>query len=329
MSFVYDYRGSSIENRHSVSVAIVNPDGKLIAHAGHPKLPAYLRSSAKPFQAQALFLSGAIKRFGISQKEIALAAASHEGSPDHTTTAQSILSKIGLEYTALACGVHAPANYISRKALEASGQKPNELHNNCSGKHSGMLVVAVALGTPTQGYEHLEHPVQQLNLQTIKDLSGLDDIPFGIDGCSVPNFMLPLDKAARMFALLADPKHAPTNYQDGLEATFQAMRAHPEMVAGEGEMDTVLMQHMPDVASKGGAEGYQGLALRSTAYGPLGIALKIEDGSSAARGPAVIRVLELLGQPITALEKWKRPSIFNHRNIEVGYTQADIELTWM
>jgi L-asparaginase II len=328
MSFIYDYRGSSIENRHAVSVAAVNPAGKLVAFAGNPTLPAYLRSSAKPFQGQALFLSGAVKRFNFSQKEIALVMASHEGSSEHTNVAQSILNKLGLDYTALACGIHPPAGYAARKALEASGEKPTELHNNCSGKHSGMLAVAVALGTPTQGYEHLEHPVQQMNLQTIKDLSGLDDIPMGIDGCSVPNFMLPLDKAAMMFALLADPTQAAATYREGLAATFQAMRAHPEMVAGEGELDTVLMQHMPDVASKGGAEGYQGLALRSTAYGPLGIALKVEDGSSAARGPAVVRVLELLGQPTLALEKWKRPSIYNLRKIETGYTEVDIELTW-
>jgi L-asparaginase II len=328
MSFVYNYRGSSIENRHTVSVAVVNAAGNLIAYAGHPTLPAYLRSSAKPFQAQALFLSGAVKRFDFSQKELALVAASHAGSPDHASTAQGILNKLGLEYTALACGIHPPAGYKARKALEASGQKPNELHNNCSGKHSGMLAVAVALGAPTQGYEALEHPVQHMNLQTIKDLSGVTDIPLGIDGCSVPNFMLPLDKAAHMFALLADPQHAPANYQEGLETTFQSMRAYPDMVAGEGELDTVAMQTIPDAASKGGAEGYQGVALRTTDYGPLGIAIKIEDGSSAARETAIVSVLEQLGQNTQGLETWKRPSIYNHRKIEVGYTEAAIELNW-
>jgi L-asparaginase II len=327
-SFVYVYRGGAIENRHQVSIAIVNSSGKLLASSGNPKLSAHMRSSAKPFQAQALFLSGAVERFGITQKEIALASASHEGTPKHINVAEGFLKKLGLDVTALACGTHAPGDYESRKALESLGQTPSAIHNNCSGKHTGMLSVALALGVSTTGYEKPQHPVQQLNLQTIKDLSGLQDIPWGIDGCSVPTFILPLENAAQMFALLADPSQAPTNYQDSLETTFGAMRAYPEMVAGPAELDTVLMQNVSGAAVKRGADGYCGMALRETPYGPLGVVLKVEDGNSVVREPAVVKVLELLSQNTIALEKWREPIISNHRKIETGYIGANIDLNW-
>jgi L-asparaginase II len=329
MSFIYEYRGNIIENRHAVSVAVVNASGKLVAYAGNPGLQAHMRSSAKPFQTQALFLSGAVKHFGFTQKEIALASASHMGTPEHVEVAQGMLTKLGLSFENLACGIHAPADYESRKTLEASGQKPSTIHNNCSGKHSGMLSVALMLKAPLEGYEKLEHPVQQLNLQTIKDLSGIEDIPWGIDGCSVPTFVLPLENAARMFAFLAEPQKAPTTYQEGLEGTFQAIKAFPIMVAGHEELDTVLIQGLSEAVSKGGAEGYEGVALRDTPYGPLGVVFKVEDGNSVVRGTAVVKVLELLGQDTTALEKWRHPIIYNHRKIETGYITADIDLTWV
>lgn len=328
MSFVYEYRGQSVENRHAVSVAVVNASGKLIAYAGNPKLQAHMRSSAKPFQAQALFLSGAVSHFGFSQKEIALASASHMGTPEHVEVAQQMLSKLGLSFEHLACGIHAPADYESRKALELANQKPTAIHNNCSGKHAGMLSVALMLKAPLEGYETFEHPVQQMNVQTIKALSGVDNILWGIDGCSVPTFVLPLENAARMFAFLADPQHAPAKYQEGLESTFQSIKAFPVMVAGHGELDTVLTQGLSGAASKGGAEGYEGVALRESPYGPLGVIFKVEDGNSAVRGTAVVKVLELLGQDVSALEKWRRPAITNHRNITTGYVEADLELIW-
>jgi L-asparaginase II len=328
-SFTYAYRGGIIENRHHISIAIVNSENKLIASSGNPQLAVHLRSSAKPFQAQALFLSGAAKTFNFTDKEIALACASHFGSARHVSVAQGMLDKLGLSEADLACGIHPPASKEERARLEQTHEKPTALHNNCSGKHSGMLAVALALGAPTEGYEKPEHPVQQLNFQTVRDLSGVKEIPYGVDGCSVPAFVLPLQNAAWMFAQLAAPNVAPEKYQGGLERTFQAMRTHPEMVSNEGEMDTVLMQNVSGLAAKGGADGYYGVALRETKYGPLGFVLKVEDGNMTAREPAVVRVLELLG--VLSEDNtlpWKRPIIRNHRKIETGYLEADINLSW-
>jgi L-asparaginase II len=333
-SLTYAYRGGIIENRHHISIAIVNSDNKLIASSGNPELLAHLRSSAKPFQAQALFQTGAAKKFGFTAKEIALACASHGGTPEHTSVAQGMLAKLGLDVFALACGVHMPVDKVERVRLERNSEKPTALHNNCSGKHAGMLAVAKMLNVPTEGYEQPEHPVQQLNFQIVRELSGVQEIPFGIDGCSVPVFVLPLDKAAWMFAQLANPQGvnsqgAPEKYRDGLEQAFNAMKTHPDMVAGESEIDTVLMQHVPGLVCKQGADGYYGISLRETKYGPLGITLKVEDGSTAAREPAVVRVLELLG--VLSEDNtlpWKRPITRNHRKIETGYLEAEVNLTW-
>lgn len=323
------YRGGLIENRHKVSLAIAGPAGKLLAYSGDPYLAVHMRSSAKPFQAQALYLSGAIERFGITPAEVALACASHSGTSQHVAIAADFLKKIGLGPEYLACGAHLPYDSEARRSLQQAGHPATVLHNNCSGKHTGMLAASLAMGADPRGYERPEHPVQQLNLQTLRDLSGFQQIAYGVDGCSVPTFVLPLAPAARMFALLAQPEAAPPGYQEGLEAVFRAMRQHPDLVAGPQSIDTVLMQKLPHLVTKGGADGYYGMALRDTRWGAIGIALKVESGVNMAREPMVIRLLEELGilSPEVELE-WRRPLIQNVRKLEVGYLEARLELSW-
>ncbi len=329
-AYTYAYRGGLIENRHKVSLAMVSPTGQLLAYSGNPYLAAHMRSSAKPFQALALYLSGAVERFGITPAEVALTCASHDGMEQHVAIAANYLHKIGLDTAYLACGAHLPFDPASRKALQQAGQAPTALHNNCSGKHTGMLAAARAMGVEPRGYEQPEHPVQQVNLQTLRDLSGQPHIPYGVDGCSVPTFVLPLAPAARMFALLAKPEAAPAKYREGLEAVFRAMRQHPDLVAGPQSIDTVLMQGVPHLVAKRGADGYYGMALRNTRWGPIGIALKVESGSNEAREPMVVRLLEELGvlSPIVELE-WRRPLIRNVRKLEVGHLEAKLELCWV
>lgn len=326
---VFSYRGDMIENRHTASLAVVNPVGRLVAFAGNPHLPAHLRSSSKPFQAQALFQTNAVGHFGLTSKEIAVSCASHSGSPDHIATVDGYLQKIGLTPDFLACGAHMPWDKDSLRLLKETRQEPTSLYSNCSGKHSGMLAAAMTMGATPRGYEKPNHPVQQINFQTIRDLAGVQEVPFGIDGCSVPAFVLPLANAARMFARLAAPDTAPSKYQAGLQSTYEAMRAHPDMVSGAEGMDTVLMGTLPHFASKGGADGYYGMALRKTQWGPLGVALKVESGSSDARDPLVVKVLEALGviSPDMPLP-WRKPLVRNVRRLEVGWWEAQLDLQW-
>lgn len=306
-------------------MAIYGREG-LLAYAGNPALLAYMRSSAKPFQALALFLTGAVERFGLGEEEVALATASHDGTREHVAVAARFLGKLGLGPEHLVCGVHPPFSREARKALEAAGEDPTPLHHNCSGKHAGMLAAALALGAPVQGYEKPEHPVQILNRKTLADLSGAEPL-HATDGCSVPTFALPLVRAARAFYLLAAPEGAPKAYQEPLYRVRAAMWRHPELVAGPGSIDTLLMERLPLLAKRG-ADGYYGLALPETPRGPLGVALKVEDGASQAREVLVVALLRVLGLD-PGPTPWDRPEVKNHRGLGVGHLEARLELTWI
>ncbi|AEV17121.1 MAG: asparaginase [Thermus sp.] len=324
-AWVYAYRGELVENRHRVSLAIYGQEG-LLAYAGDPTRLSYLRSSAKPFQALALFLTGAAERFGLTEEEVALATASHDGTPRHVAVAARFLEKLALGPERLACGVHPPFSKEARKALEEAGQKPTPLHHNCSGKHAGMLAAALALGVPPEGYERPDHPVQLLNRRTLAELAGGEPL-WATDGCSVPTFALPLARAARAFYFLADPKKAPAAYREPLRRVGEAMRRHPELVAGPGSIDTLLMERLPLLAKRG-ADGYYGLALPETPRGPLGVALKVEDGSAQAREVMVVALLRALGLD-PGPTPWDRPEVRNHRGLPVGHLEARLELAWV
>lgn len=319
------YRGALVENRHRVSLAVYGKEG-LSAYAGDPTLVSYLRSSAKPFQALALFLTGAVERFGLTEEEIALATASHDGTEAHVEVAARFLKKLGLGPEHLVCGVHPPFSREARKALEEKGLAPTPLHHNCSGKHAGMLAAALALGAPTEGYERPDHPVQRLNRKTLAELSGTEPL-HATDGCSVPTFALSLSRAARAFYLLASPEEAPLAYREPLRRVREAMRRHPQLVAGPGSIDTLLMERLPVVAKRG-ADGYYGLALLESPRGPLGLALKVEDGSAQAREVMVVALLRALGLD-PGPTPWDRPEVRNHRGLLVGHLEARLELSWV
>src|SRR5258708_3491973 len=177
-------RGGITESRHRGHVVAVEPSGRTVARLGAPETVTYLRSSAKPFQALPLITSGAADRFGFTEKEIALACASHSGEPIHTELARTMLKKIGLEPSALKCGVHEPYSAAETRRLRERGEAPNVLQNNCSGKHAGMLALALHLGAPTATYDQPDNPVQLVIQETVAKFSGVpkDDLVVGIDG---------------------------------------------------------------------------------------------------------------------------------------------------
>jgi L-asparaginase II len=273
-------------------------------------------------------------------------AGSHSGEPRHVAAVQSILHKIGLGEDALQCGIHVPFNADAAKALQVAGCKPTALHNNCSGKHAGMLAQAVDRGLSTQDYLDPQHPVQVAIRQRLAELGGIafEEIGVGVDGCSAPCFALPLQAAALAFARLAEAGRNPTGalcgMQDagskireaGLARVARVMREYPEMVAGEGRLDTDLMRAAPGrVVSKGGAEGYHGLGIVAENGPALGIAIKIGDGDGR-RGvhPAVIETLRQMGvldaAALRALKSYHTWKITNHRGMEVGEVRANFAL---
>lgn len=320
-------RGALVESRHRVHVAVADAEGRLRAYAGDPELVTYFRSTAKPFQALPLVDDGAADRFGLTEREIALCCGSHSGAPEHVRAAEAILSKIGMDAEALACGAHPPFHEPTRQELAEAGLEPVRLHNNCSGKHAGMLAVARARGWDTQGYQRPEHPVQARVLAEVSRWSGVPQevIALGNDGCGVVCFALPLLHMATAYARLAA---AARRAEPGPARVVGAMLAHPEMVAGEGRLCTELMRRTEGrVFAKVGAEGVYCAGVPGA---ELGIALKVEDGSARAVGPAilgVLRELDLISEDdLGAMYSLAYPDLVNTCGEVVGQLRPRVAL---
>ncbi|MGH7507085.1 MAG: asparaginase, partial [Longimicrobiales bacterium] len=321
------WRGGLIESRHRVSVAVVDAHGRMRAQCGDPDLVVYARSAVKPFQAMPLVTDGAADQFGLTPPELALCCASHGGEPRHVDLARALLRKIGIDEEALACGPHPPMHEGSARALRESGRQPTRVHNNCSGKHAGMLALARTQGWPTAGYQRADHPLQQRMLREIAEWMRVpaEDIPTAIDGCGVLTFALPLARLAGGFARLA------TAARKGEEAPARivaAMVGWPEHVAGSDRLCTELMRATDGrIFVKVGAEGVYCAGIPGA---ELGAALKVEDGATRASGPALLSVLRNLGllsdEDMAALARWAEPDITNTRGERVGAIRANVRL---
>jgi L-asparaginase II len=316
-------------------------DGSMVASLGDPEHVTFFRSSAKPFQALPLVISGAADYYGLTPEELALACGSHGGERKHVETVLAVLHKIGLSSEALECGAHAPYDPDAKKQLHDRHEAPTALHNNCSGKHAGMLALARFLGEDIPSYLQPGHPVQQKVLAIIGDFSGLppESIPSGIDGCGVPTYALPLRVMAQMYArLIVPPAAFDVALQDACRRIVTAMTAYPEMVEGtaEGEsLDSALMAATDGrLVSKVGAEGVYTAAVLPCEAWPAGlaVAMKIEDGDGAgrARSPIVIELLRQLGilgaRELDLLKAYTVPEVKNHRGKTVGRVQTSFML---
>ncbi len=273
-------RGPLVESVHRGAIAIADADGAQVFALGEVETAVYPRSALKPIQALPLVELGA----EVSEEEIALACASHSGEPMHTVPIAAWLQRIGCTADDLACGAHPPRYAPVWEAMIRRGEKPGRIHNNCSGKHTGFLALARHWSIATAGYERIDHPVQQAVKTTLSDLSGMADFAWGIDGCTVPNFALPLSAFARALARL--PRRAAG------KRIVAAMTRHPELVSGTGRWCATLMHAMQGVAVKTGAEGVYAAIVPERR---LGIALKIDDGAGRASETAIAAVLAKLG----------------------------------
>lgn len=312
-------RGGLVESVHRGAIAIARADGSLPFGLGDTQSPVYPRSSLKPIQALPLVESGAADSFGLSDEEIVLACASHSGEPMHTSRVAAWLERIGCSEADLACGPQ-PVRYEPVWIdMVRHGHRATRIHNNCSGKHTGFLTVARHWEIATGGYERHGHPVQQAVAQALSDLAGLEgELPWGVDGCAAPNFALPLAAFARALARLADPASLPDGRGHAARRIVQAMNAHPELVAGTGRSDTILMRASGGrAATKAGAEGFYAAIVPQAG---LGIALKIEDGAGRAAETAMAAILDRLGllSDDSAAQNILRAPVLNTRSAVVG-----------
>jgi L-asparaginase II len=331
-------RGPIIESRHRGHVIAVDGEGRVIALLGTPETVMYLRSSAKPFQAIPLVASGAADRFGFTEKEIALACASHSGEPMHTETARSMLDKIGLGPEALKCGTHEPFSAEAARRLREKGEEPDVLQNNCSGKHTGMLALALHLGAPIETYDAVDHPVQLEIARVVSQFSNTppEEIALGVDGCGVPVFGVSVAAMALMYArLIRPPADFDKATQQACKRIVAAMIDYPQMIGGTTDrLDTELMRAAEGrLISKVGAEGVYTVGVLPCAEWPngFGLALKIEDGENfRARPTVVIEALRQLGvlndEPLEAVASYSRFPVKNRRGDMVGEVRPAFEL---
>jgi L-asparaginase II len=289
------WRGNLIESRHRVHGAVVDAHGGVVHAWGDYNAPIYGRSAIKPLLALLLVESGAADRFNLTEREIALACASHNGEPGHVDAVRAWLGNIGLTVDDLECGVQMPGLEAVQREMYGNGQPATRAHNNCSGKHSGFLSAALHLGFPTKGYIQYEHPVQQRLLGILEQMSGteLGDVPRGVDGCGIPTIAFPIANHAFAMAQLADPHHLPDTRAAAAHRILHAMAAEPWYVAGTGRFCTKVMEVTREKAGiKTGAEGVYMGAFPELG---LGVCLKTADGASRAGEVAMGAVMRLLG----------------------------------
>jgi L-asparaginase II len=326
-SVVEVWRGGMAESRHHVAVAVVDAEGRLRARARDAGMAVFARSGVKPLQALPLVEDGVAERFGLTAAELAIACASHSGEARHVEAARSLLKKAGVDESALACGVHPPFDAASARALRQRGDAPARIHNNCSGKHAGMLALSRAHGWPIEGYHEAGHPAQQRMTTELARWSGVaaSDLTLAVDGCGVVTFALPLHRLAAAFARFG---RAARCRDEGPARITEAMTVHPELVGGTERLCTELMRVTAGrLLAKVGAEGVYCAGVPGA---ELGIALKVEDGARRAAEPALLAVLGGLGLITEAeaaeLERFARPAVLNTRGEVVGMVRAHIEL---
>jgi L-asparaginase II len=333
-----------VESVHYGCIAVVDSSGKLIASQGDPNMVTFLRSSAKPFQALPFVERGGVEHFKFTPQELSIACASHEGSDMHVQTVEEMQKKVGIDEGNLQCGVHMPGDTMAFKSLIVNDRLPAANRNNCSGKHTAMLAHAKMRGLPLENYLDIEHPIQQDILASFADMCLIpsEEVQLGIDGCSAPNFAVPLFNAALGMARLCDPRELSPARTDACHKITTAMTTHPEMVSGSGEFDCELMKAGEGgIVCKRGAEGFQIVGLMPGVLGEntpgVGIAFKVSDGDASRRDmghepstrvrPAV--TLEILRQLGALSSKQEQElgrfgpvkSIQNHRGIVTGQSR--------
>ncbi len=315
-------RGNWIENRHRGAFSVSDALGNIIASVGDIEREIFPRSAIKSMQALALFRSGAVEKFDLEPQSIAMACASHLGEVTHIETVRETLEKIGCSEDDLECGIHPPSHRATRNSMRDAGIAPTAIHNNCSGKHTGMLAVARALGAPVKGYIERDHPVQKLVRTCVEDLMGtaLTTGKCGTDGCSIPTWAAPLHSIARGFATMASGTGLSGEDKNAMQTIVSAATGHPFLVGGSGAFDSEAMKFFGSrLMSKGGAEGVFCGAIVERGWG---YALKCDDGNMAAAETMVAALLLGIADPDEKQREFlkgrRQKSIRNWRKLDVG-----------
>jgi L-asparaginase II len=352
------------ESIHFGAFCVVTSQGELLYSHGNPDVVCFPRSSEKPFQALPFLEINGDRHYDLSSAEVAILCASHSGSEMHFRVIRELQRKIGIREHDLLCGIHPPADQVAAKKLAESNSAPTQNRNNCSGKHTGMLAHAILRRFPLEDYINPAHPLQQVILESFSDICEVEkrDIVTGIDGCSAPNFAVPLASFAFAFARLVDPRSLQSSTADACRRITTAMVNDPSMISGPNRFDTVLMElGKGRLVSKAGAEGFQAIGLQAGVLSKdspgIGIALKVADGDTTdyqvamhsqfdgdeafhltgnllkerARPCAVVELLRQLGglddDSLEALSHYAARPIYNWRKLPVGEIRPAFHLS--
>ncbi|PTY35994.1 hypothetical protein BGP77_01325 [Saccharospirillum sp. MSK14-1] len=316
-------RGGAVESEHRGRALVMTSAGQTLWSLGDVDTPTYPRSAIKAFQALPMLASGAHQAFELDDEELALCCASHNGEPEHTAVADRFLGKLGLAAADFECGLQWPSDQQAFINLAWQHAQPDGRHNNCSGKHLGMLALARHQGWPTAGYVSVDHPVQQAIRTCFEHCCDVEltGVPLSPDGCTAPTWAMPLHRLALGFARFADPQTLPEPYRDGARRLHQAATKHPFMVGGSNRFCTEAMQALGDQAFlKIGAEGVYIAALPEL---KLGVALKMDSGSADAAEVAMAAILKQLNLALP--ERWQQPPIRNRNGLVTGQWQPVTE----
>ena len=342
-------RGEVVESTHYGAIAVVDSHGSLLASYADPYTVAFLRSSAKPFQVLPFVERGGVKHFGFTEQELALACASHEGSDEHVRVVEAMQARVSIDEGHLQCGSHMPGDVTAYKRLIKNDQAPTPNRNNCSGKHTAMLAHAKMRSLPLDTYLDSEHPIQQDILASFAEMCLLppNQVHLGIDGCSAPNFAVPLFNSALAYARLCDSHELAESRANSCRKVISAMMAYPEMISSPTEFDCRLMQVGGGrIVCKRGAEGYQGIGLLPGAISAdspgIGIAFKVMEGDlgqrrldltafTRVRAAVTLEILKQLGAlsqaQLDALAEFgPRKPVTNHRGLLVGESRPTFTL---
>jgi L-asparaginase II len=318
---VETFRGGTRECVHFGALAVCDTRGGVIASAGDPHWLTFTRSTLKPLQALPFVQAGGVQQFGLTLSNLALLCASHNGEPMHVQQVDQILAKAGLGYQRLQCGCHVPMFAELGAYPPPAPGSYDERHHNCSGKHSGFLAWCVQHGQPLDSYLEPSHPLQQAIRRAVAEAVGLQEhqLAMGIDGCSAPNYAMPLANLAQGFARLASGRRD-VRFGESFALLADAMTSHPDLVSGTGRNDLAFMQAgRGEWVTKVGADGVQVVASRSRGEA---LALKISDGNKLALYAATVEALDQLGwlddTQREALQAWRHPTIASIRGAPVG-----------
>jgi L-asparaginase II len=326
------YRGVTVEAEHRADVAVVDAEGNLTHYIGDPEAVYMTRSSIKPFQALPLILSGGFDRFGFDRRHLAIMCSSHSGTDEHVAVVCEALAKAGNTPDDLLCGTGWPL-YFQFEGMQppVSDDQYGSLRSDCSGKHAGFLALARHLGVPTAEYLNPESRIHKMVKQALADVCecSSENMAVGIDGCSAPNFSMPVRNLAVGFKNLALARNADPAMRQALARVLDAMTTEPYLVAGRNRFCYDFMRSFPGRGvTKLGAESIQGLGLTDP---PIGIAVKVTDGAIRALGPICLQVLRELGivtqlANLPFLQPYQTPVVRNARGLETGRIVVDFAL---